>query len=71
MAQAWVNGVSFPLPLTAKRGAALISGTNLPLLLRAWTYRHEPLEELVRLALAGGGQAGLVREDFSLNSQTV
>lgn len=34
----------------------LIAGVNLPMLLRAMTYRHEPLDELVTRALAGGAQ---------------
>jgi PTS system ascorbate-specific IIA component len=34
----------------------LISGVNLPMLLRAITYRHEPLSTLVSRALAGGTQ---------------
>lgn len=32
----------------------LLAGVNLPMLLRAVTYRHEPLGELVARALAGG-----------------
>ena len=32
----------------------LVAGVNLPMLLRAVTYRHEPLETLVQRALAGG-----------------
>jgi mannose PTS system EIIA component len=32
----------------------LIAGVNLPMLLRAVTYRHEPLESLVQRAIAGG-----------------
>jgi mannose PTS system EIIA component len=32
----------------------LIAGVNLPMLLRAVTYRHEPLDALVARALAGG-----------------
>lgn len=32
----------------------LVAGANLPMLLRAVTYRHEPLETLVQRALAGG-----------------
>ena len=35
-------------------GSRLITGVNLPMLLRAVTYRHEPLETLVQRALAGG-----------------
>ncbi len=34
----------------------LLTGVNLPMLLRAVTYRHEPLEALVQRALAGGAQ---------------
>lgn len=34
----------------------LIAGVNLPMLLRAITYRHEPLDTLVSRALAGGVQ---------------
>lgn len=34
----------------------LVTGVNLPMLLRAVTYRHEPLEALVARALAGGAQ---------------
>jgi mannose PTS system EIIA component len=34
----------------------LITGINLPMLLRAITYRHEGLEALVNRALAGGAQ---------------
>jgi PTS system ascorbate-specific IIA component len=34
----------------------LIAGVNLPMLLRAVTYRHEPLDSLLTRALAGGGQ---------------
>ena len=32
----------------------LVAGVNLPMLLRAVTYRHEALETLVQRALAGG-----------------
>lgn len=34
----------------------LLTGVNLPMLLRAITYRQEPLETLVQRALAGGAQ---------------
>ncbi len=34
----------------------LLAGVNLPMLLRAVTYRTEPLEELVARALVGGTQ---------------
>ena len=34
----------------------LLTGVNLPMLLRAVTYRHEALDMLVQRALAGGSQ---------------
>ena len=34
----------------------LISGVNLPMLLRSVSYRHEPLDAMVVRALAGGTQ---------------
>ncbi|MBS0469094.1 MAG: PTS fructose transporter subunit IIA [Proteobacteria bacterium] len=34
----------------------LIAGVNLPMLLRAWCYRSEPLDVLVERALAGATQ---------------
>lgn len=37
-------------------GARLVSGVSLPMLLRAVTYRHEPLDMLVSRAMAGGAQ---------------
>jgi PTS system ascorbate-specific IIA component len=32
----------------------LLAGVNLPMLLRALSYRHEPLDEMTRKALDGG-----------------
>ena len=46
VAQKLVDGVS----------AKLIAGVNLPMLLRAMTYRQEPLDALMARALAGGAQ---------------
>ena len=46
VAQKLVDGVS----------AKLIAGVNLPMLLRAMTYRQEPLDALMTRALAGGAQ---------------
>ncbi|RYF68041.1 MAG: PTS fructose transporter subunit IIA [Comamonadaceae bacterium] len=34
--------------------ARLVAGINLPMLLRAVTYRHEPLDALVQRAVTGG-----------------
>jgi PTS system mannose-specific IIA component len=36
--------------------ARLITGVNLPMLLRAVSYRHEPLEQLANRAYLGGTQ---------------
>jgi PTS system ascorbate-specific IIA component len=41
------------------RQASLLAGVNMPMLLRAVTYRHEPLDELVARALQGGTQGVL------------
>lgn len=37
-------------------GTKLITGLNLPMLLRAVSYRHEPLDALMARALVGGSQ---------------
>jgi PTS system ascorbate-specific IIA component len=42
--------------LLADRPAQLLAGVNLPMLLRAVTYQHEPLEVLATRALQGGTQ---------------
>lgn len=41
------------------RKAQLLAGVNLPMLLRAVTYQHEPLAELAVRALQGGSQGVL------------
>lgn len=41
------------------RSARLLAGVNLPMLLRAVTYQHEPLEALAARALQGGSQGVL------------
>ncbi len=46
VAQKLVDGVN----------ARLVAGVNLPMLLRAMTYRREPLEALVTRCMAGGVQ---------------
>ena len=46
VAKQLVNGVD----------SRLITGINLPMLLRAVTYQHEPLDALVARALTGGTQ---------------
>ncbi|MDO5288347.1 MAG: PTS fructose transporter subunit IIA [Pseudomonadota bacterium] len=35
----------------------LLAGANLPMVLRALSYRHEPLAQMAERALAGGSQA--------------
>ncbi len=39
---------------TPALGAQVVSGVNLPMLLRAWNYRDEPLEKLAGRAVEGG-----------------
>ncbi len=46
VAQQLVDGVT----------SRLVTGVNLPMLMRAVTYRHESLEALVARVLAGGAQ---------------
>lgn len=41
------------------RQTRLLAGVNLPMLLRAVTYQHEPLDELLARALQGGTQGVL------------
>ncbi len=42
--------------LLAGREARLLAGVNLPMLLRAVSYQHEPLDALTARALQGGSQ---------------
>jgi PTS system ascorbate-specific IIA component len=51
--------------LAEDRPCRLVAGVNLPMLLRALTYRHEPLDALMQRALAGGSQ-GVVHVDPAL-----
>lgn len=45
--------------VASRPNAHLLAGVNLPMLLRALTYRSEPLHQLVRRAL-DGGRVGVV-----------
>lgn len=42
--------------LVAGRAAQLVAGVNLPMLLRAVSYRHESLEAVAARAIVGGAQ---------------
>lgn len=42
--------------VSGRAAARLVSGVNLPMLLRAVTYRQEPLDVLVQRAVVGGTQ---------------
>lgn len=44
------------MKLAEGRNARVISGANVPMLLRAWCYRAEPLDALANRAQAGGTQ---------------
>lgn len=54
----------------AGHAARLVAGVNLPMLLRALNYRHEPLEQLVSRALAGGTQ-GVLSVSFAVPQHQV
>lgn len=43
--------------LLAEPGTLLLAGANLPMALRAYSYRHEPLPGMAARAQAGGAQA--------------
>jgi mannose PTS system EIIA component len=47
----------------------LITGVNLPMLLRSVTYRHESLDALVQRALAGGAQGVMQVATTALQNQ--
>ncbi len=47
--------------------ARLIAGVNLPMLLRAVTYRHESLDTMVERAMSGGTQ-GVVKVAVTVTS---
>ncbi|MGL4668053.1 MAG: PTS sugar transporter subunit IIA [Saezia sp.] len=51
---------------TSDKPIQLVSGINIPMLLRALTYRKKPLDELVGLVIAGGIKGIQVTDtDFS------
>jgi len=50
------------LSLAQAGSVEVIAGISLPMLLRALTYRHDTLDVVVEMALAGG-QSGAVRVD--------
>ena len=54
--------------LGAPDQVAIIAGISLPMLLRALTYRHDELDVVVEMALAGG-QNGAVRLDERVRLQ--
>jgi PTS system ascorbate-specific IIA component len=50
------------LPLCQPGHVEVVAGISLPMLLRALTYRHDTVDVVVEMALAGG-QNGAVRVD--------
>lgn len=50
------------LPFCSSSHTQVIAGISLPMLLRALTYRHDTLDVVAEMALAGG-QGGAVRID--------
>lgn len=60
IAQKLVDGVN----------SRLVAGVNLPMLLRAMTYRREPLDALVARAMAGGTQGVMQVATVAPQNQT-
>jgi mannose PTS system EIIA component len=59
------------MKLTDGLNTKLISGVNLPMLMRAMTYRHETLDMLVSRASAGGIQGVITVTDTTPQNQTL
>jgi mannose PTS system EIIA component len=59
------------MKLTDGVNTKLISGVNLPMLMRAMTYRHETLDMLVSRASAGGIQGVITITDTAPQNQTL
>lgn len=57
--------------LTNGSTSRLLTGVNLPMLLRAVTYRHESLDVLVQRALAGGAQGVMQVAAVAPQNQTL
>lgn len=57
--------------LVAGRPARLVAGVNLPMLLRAISYRHEALEAVAARALVGGAQGVVAVEAAALPNQNL
>jgi PTS system mannose-specific IIA component len=57
------------LPLAQAGHVDVIAGISLPMLLRALTYRHDTLDVVVEMALAGG-QGGALRVDNRIRVAT-
>lgn len=55
----------------ARAAARLVSGVNLPMLLRAVSYRHEPLDILVQRAVVGGTQGVMQVTTHAPQNQTL
>lgn len=54
----------------ARSDCSLVTGVNLPMLLRALCYRHEALDTLVSRAV-DGGKAGVMRVENALAASTL
>jgi len=56
--------------LVAGRAAQLVAGVNLPMLLRAVSYRHETLEAVAARAVVGGTQGVMAVAAAPLQNQS-
>lgn len=57
--------------LVAGRAAQLVAGVNLPMLLRAVSYRHESLEAVAARAVVGGTQGVMAVGAAPLQNQNI
>ena len=57
--------------MAANPATKLVTGVNVPMLLRAMTYRHEPLEQLAARAVAGGMQGVIAVATTAPQHQTM
>ena len=53
----------------AQSGARLVAGVNVPMLMRAMTYRHEPLDIMAERVIAGGLQGVMNVANTALQNQ--
>jgi PTS system mannose-specific IIA component len=53
----WRHALQRGAEAGGRRGSRLVTGVNLPMLLRAVSYRHEPLEAVISRAVVAAPRA--------------